>query len=208
MTLSEIVQVGVARAHRGVVVTPLFPRRDAPETPAAGPAGEARPPAPGGGGAADPFSKLEIRVGRIEEAVEHPNADTLFALTVDIGSEKRSICAGLRGHVTAGDLAGRKVLVLANLKPATLRGIESRGMVLATDRRDGKVVPVDPGDASPGDLAAVEGIPSSPKSKVSKGDFEKAPLEIRSGIVTYRGMPLRTPAGPVRCDAEDGAPVR
>jgi methionyl-tRNA synthetase len=187
---------------------PLFPRREAPETAAAPGAGEARTAEPRGGATADPFSKLEIRAGRIDAAAEHPNADSLFALTVDVGSEKRSICAGLRGHVTADELAGRRVLVLANLKPATLRGIESRGMVLATDRRDGKVVPVDPGDASPGDLATVEGIPSSPKSKISKSEFEKAPLEIRGGIVTYRGLPLRTRAGPVRCDAEDGAPVR
>jgi methionyl-tRNA synthetase len=185
--------------------SPLFPRRDAPSAPAAETAGAAPAQA---GGPTDPFSKLEIRVGKVLDAVDHPNADTLFALTVDLGSERRSICAGLRGHLSAGELAGRTVLVLANLKPAMLRGIESRGMVLATDRRDGKVVPVDPGEAKPGELATVEGIPSNPKAKISKSDFEKAPLEIQGGVVTYRGAPLRTAAGPVRCDAEDGAPVR
>jgi tRNA-binding EMAP/Myf-like protein len=129
-------------------------------------------------------------------------------MTVDLGAEKRSICAGLRAHLKAEDLMGRKVLVLANLKPAQLRGIESAGMILATDRKDGKVVPVDPGAASVGDLARVEGITSSPKSKLSKGEFDKAPLEIQAGKVTYGGKPLQTPAGFLVCDAEDGARVR
>ena len=94
--------------------------------------------------------------------------------------------------------------MLANLKPAQLRGIESAGMILATDRKDGKVVPVDPGSASPGDLATVDGVPSAPKSKISKGDFDKAPLEIRGGKVTYAGKPLKTAAGDVTCDGRTG----
>ncbi|HVR72757.1 MAG TPA: methionine--tRNA ligase [Planctomycetota bacterium] len=200
-------------AYRVTLGSPLFPRREkAPRAPAA--SGQAVPERGGGGagmaaaGPADPFSWLELRVGRIDEVREHPNADSLYAMTVDLGAEKRSICAGLRAHLKVEDLMGRKVLVLANLKPAQLRGIESAGMILATDRKDGKVVPVDPGTASVGDLALVEGISSSPKSKLSRGEFEKAPLEIQAGRVTYGGKPLRTPAGDLVCDAEDGARVR
>jgi methionyl-tRNA synthetase len=101
------------------------------------------------------------------------------------------------------------VVVLANLKPAMLRGIESRGMVLAADRKDGKVVPIDPGSATPGDLVTVEGIEPRPKKKLSMGDFGKAPLVIRAGRVTYRGKPLLAAgAAELRCDAEDGAAVR
>jgi methionyl-tRNA synthetase len=188
---------------RVILGKPLFPRREkaaTPPTPKAAPAAREE--------AKDPFASLEIRVGVIERVENHPNADSLFAMIVDLGGDKRSICAGLRKHLGAEDLLGRKVIVLANLKPAQLRGIESRGMVLATDRRDGKVVPVDPGDAASGALVTVEGVESSPKTRISTGDFEKAPLVMKAGVVTHAGKPILTPAGPVRCDAEDGARVR
>jgi methionyl-tRNA synthetase len=195
---------------------PLFPRLEASVSevppPAAGAA--AAEPEPGekekaseGG---DPFAKLEIRVGRIDRVEAHPDAESLYVLRIDLGPElgQRTICAGLRKHLAPAELQGRKVAVLANLKPAKLRGIESCGMVLATDRRDGKVAPVDPGDALPGALAGVEGIPPAPKAKLSTKDFERAPLSIAGGRVVYEGKPLATPAGPLRCDAEDGAKVR
>lgn len=194
---------------------PLFPRRQKKRAAAAEAGGapaqapvDSTPDSTPGSGPVDPFSKLELRVGIIEEVRPHPDADSLYAMTVDIGGEKRSICAGLRAHLDASELQGHKTLVLANLKPAMLRGIESRGMVLASDARDGRVVPVDPGDAPSGDLAAVEGIESRPKKKLSLSEFQKAPLVIQGGRVTYGGRPLRTSAGEVACDSEDGAPVR
>lgn len=189
---------------------PLFPRREKPKAQGASPASTTaeKPVKPQGNEPKDPFSKLELRVGKIEEVRDHPNADALFAMTVDLGSEKRSICAGLRKHLAASDLQGRKVLVLANLKPAMLRGVESAGMILATDRKDGKVAPVDPGESMPGEIARVEGLPTEPKSKISISDFEKSPLTIQGGKVTYQGKPLRLGDGFATCDAEDGARVR
>jgi len=175
---------------------PLFPRREKPTLTVA--SGESR----------DPFSILELRVGRIEEVREHPNADTLFAMTVDLGFEKRSICAGLRAHLKAEDLLGTRVVVLTNLRPAQLRGIESAGMILATDKEDGTVALVDPGNARLGDVATVEGISGTPKMNISKRDFEKVPLEIQATKVTYAGKPLRTETGPISCEAPDGARVR
>ena len=159
--------------------------------------------------AVDPFAKLELRVGRIVDVREHPDADALFAMRVDVGEEEpRSICAGLRGHVTEDDLKERKVLVVANLKPAKLRGIESRGMVLAADLPSGSIVPVNPGDAPIGDLVGVDSVESRPKKKLSKSEFEKAPLRVEASKVSYMGNPLRSSTGPVVCDADDGAVVR
>jgi len=189
------------------VSAPLFPRREKPKTVVES-VGVPPSRVPSTQETKDPFSKFDLRVGRIDDVREHPNADSLFAMTVDLGTEKRSICAGLRGHLKAEELQGRNVLILANLKPAQLRGIESAGMILASDRKDGRVVTVDPGDAKPGDVVAVEGIPTLPKSKISKSDFEKATIEIQAGIVTYAGKPLRTNEGVLTCDAEDGARVR
>ena len=81
-------------------------------------------------------------------------------------------------------------------------------MVLASDLADGTVWPVDPGDAASGDLATVDGVESRPKKKLSKSEFEKAPLLIQDGKVTYAGKPLKTPAGEINCEAADGASVR
>ena len=188
---------------------PLFPRRETAKKESAQPAAGKGKKKGQGGGSVDPFGKLEIRVGRIEETSEHPDADQLFVLKVDLGEdEARTICAGLRQHLAASELTGRKVIVLANLKPALLRGVPSAGMVLASDRSDGAVVPVDPGEAEVGALITVEGIETVPKKKLSKSNFEKVPLSVRAGIVMYGDKPLLTPAGSVKCEAQDGAPVR
>jgi len=162
---------------------------------------------------ADPFARLEIRIGVITEVREHPNADALYVLNVDVGGESRTLCAGLRKHLGQEDLQGKKVAVLTNLKPAKLRGIVSQGMVLATDRRDGRVAPVDPGEASSGDPVTTSGIEPAPRKKLSMDEFLKAPLLMQGGRVVYRDPagtlhPLEARGNELRCDAEDGAPVR
>jgi len=197
---------------------PLFPRREEPtEVTASGgePAASASRPQqpPASSPPSDPFSRLEVRVGLIRDVQNHPAADALYVLSVELGGETRTICAGLRKHLTIEELKARKVVVLANLKPAKLRGIESQGMVLATDRKDGKVAPVDPGGAAPGELVCAAGIPTAPKPKITIEEFQKAPLLIQGGKVVYRDpqgrlTPLFTPAGELVCDAEDGAVVR
>ncbi len=77
------------------------------------------------------FSKLELKIGRIISVKEHPNADKLYILTVDFCSEKRTIVAGLRLKYKKEQLVGRKATFITNLQPATIRGIESQGMILA-----------------------------------------------------------------------------
>lgn len=96
--------------------------------PAAAPAS---PAAPLVAGIAD-FQKLQFRVGKIVSAQDHANAERLLVLTVDIGeAAPRQIVAGIKAHYAAAELIGKSVVVVANLKPAMLRGIESQGMVLA-----------------------------------------------------------------------------
>ncbi len=77
------------------------------------------------------FSKLDIRVVTVLEAVPVPKSKKLLKLTVDLGFEKRTVVSGIALHYTPEQLIGKKVLFLANLAPATLMGIESQGMVLA-----------------------------------------------------------------------------
>lgn len=77
------------------------------------------------------FLKVDLRVGRVLEVLPHPNADRLLRLQVDMGSERRQLVAGLAEHYSPEDLIGRQVVVVANLKPAKLRGEVSEGMLLA-----------------------------------------------------------------------------
>lgn len=82
------------------------------------------------------FLKVKMRVGKVLEAHDHPNADKLIVLKVDLGDEQRQLCAGLRGHYQADALVGRNVVVVTNLASRTMRGVESNGMLLAASTAD------------------------------------------------------------------------
>ncbi|MFX0070415.1 MAG: methionine--tRNA ligase [Candidatus Hermodarchaeota archaeon] len=86
----------------------------------------------------DEFKKIDLRVALIEAAEKVPKADKLLKLTIDLGTEKRTLVAGLAEYYTPKELIGKKIVVLANLEPKKLRGILSKGMLLAAD--DGKNV--------------------------------------------------------------------
>jgi methionyl-tRNA synthetase len=79
----------------------------------------------------DQFRELELKVGTVTAAEPHPNADRLVVLRVDVGGAERQIVAGIRAHYAPETLVGRQIVVVANLEPATLRGVESQGMLLA-----------------------------------------------------------------------------
>lgn len=77
------------------------------------------------------FAKVEMRVGQVKTAERIVGADKLLKLTVDIGSEVRQICAGIAQFYEPESLIGRKVVVVVNLAPRKLRGVESNGMIVA-----------------------------------------------------------------------------
>jgi len=80
------------------------------------------------------FEKLDLRVGTVQAVREHPDADRLYVLEVDLGErEHRPLVAGLVEDYDPEDLEGRQVVVVTNLEPATIRGERSEGMVLAAD---------------------------------------------------------------------------
>lgn len=87
----------------------------------------------------DQFKEIELKVGEIKGADDIPGADRLYKLTVDIG-ETRTIVAGIKGHYTREELIGKKIIVLANLEPKTLKGEVSHGMLLAAVEGDPKRV--------------------------------------------------------------------
>ncbi len=80
----------------------------------------------------DEFNRISLKIGRIIEAADHPNAQKLLVLKVDLGGgDVRQLVAGLKGHYEPSGLVGKCVVVVANLQPAVLRGVESKGMLLA-----------------------------------------------------------------------------
>ncbi|HOX29210.1 MAG TPA: hypothetical protein PLQ76_08670 [bacterium] len=83
------------------------------------------------------FARLDLRVGTIIESAAVEGSDKLVMLKVDIGSEIRTVVAGIRASNPPESLPGKKVVLLANLKKAKIRGIESNGMILAADGPDG-----------------------------------------------------------------------
>ncbi len=88
----------------------------------------------------DDFKKIELKVATIKAAEPHPNADKLMVLQIDLGTEQRQICAGIRNQYTAEELVGKQIIVVANLATAKLRGMESRGMLLAASSGDQVIV--------------------------------------------------------------------
>ncbi|MGB9587716.1 MAG: methionine--tRNA ligase subunit beta, partial [Armatimonadota bacterium] len=81
----------------------------------------------------DEFKRLNLRVGKVISADRVPGADKLLQLTVDIGEEQRQVVAGIAQWYAPEELVGRQVVMIANLAPARIRGVESRGMLLAAD---------------------------------------------------------------------------
>lgn len=80
----------------------------------------------------DEFAKIDLRVATVVSAEHHPNADKLLKLQLDDGSgTPRQICAGIRAYYEPEELVGKQVVIVANLAPRTIRGEESRGMMLA-----------------------------------------------------------------------------
>jgi len=89
----------------------------------------------------DDFAKIDLRVATVLECRPHSNADKLLVLQIDVGGERRQICAGIRQNYQPEQLIGKQIIVVANLEPRALRGEISQGMLLATtDSATGRVI--------------------------------------------------------------------
>ena len=82
------------------------------------------------------FKKLDIRIAKVLEIKEHPNADKLFILKIDTGEKQKQIVAGIRNFYKKEDLLGKQIVVVDNLEPVTIRGVSSDGMLLAAQGDD------------------------------------------------------------------------
>lgn len=111
-------------------------------------------------------SMIDIRVGFIEKAIKHPDADSLYVSTIQMGDEEgpRTVCSGLVKHFELEEMQKRKVIVIANLKPVNMRGIKSCAMVLCAASPEGKIEFVNPPtDSKAGDKLFFEGFDGTPE---------------------------------------------
>ncbi|MBS3131329.1 methionine--tRNA ligase [Candidatus Woesearchaeota archaeon] len=132
---------------------------------------------------------LDLKVAQILSAEEHPNAEKLYVLKINLGNEQRQLVAGLREHYSKEELLNKKVIVIANLKYAKLRGVESQGMLLAAD--DGKEVgALSVKDSEPGDEAHFGSLKNS-KEQLTYGQFSKLDIEADEGRIYFNGLQLK-----------------
>jgi len=162
-------------------------------------------------------SRLDIRIGKIVEVSQHPDAEKLYVERIDVGEPSpRTIVSGLADFVPLDQMKDRLVVVLCNLKPAKMRGVESNGMVLCGSREDPKEVePLGcPVDSLPGDKVSVEGYEGgkadevlNPKKKV----WDKLAVDLKvsgNGEAQWQGNNLVTDKGVLTCVGVKNAPIR
>ena len=150
---------------------------------------------------------IELKIGKIETVEDHPQADKLYVVKVDIGGEKRQVIAGLKNYMGKEELIDREVVLVANLKHAKLRGLESQGMLLAAEK-DEKVVILHPETfKTPGTRVGIEY--GKLKKKVEIDDLEKENLyvEDEKAHVGERFLVTEDDTSIV-AEIEDGAKIR
>lgn len=156
----------------------------------------------------EPFSELDLRIAKIVKVREHPSADKLYALDIDVGElGKRRIVAGIKPWYDKKQLQDKKIVMVANLKPAVVRGIRSQGMLLAAD--DGTPSLLIPDD-EPGGRVGIEGIEPKPVEVVDFKEFEKIHMKVNEkGLVEYKRKILRDKKGAIKLDRNvaKGAPI-
>jgi methionyl-tRNA synthetase len=153
-------------------------------------------------------------VAKIEKIEKHPKADKLYVINLETGEgvsgtrEERTIVSGLVGFYTEEQLLGKSIIVAYNLKPSKLRGIESRGMLLAAGDHDGtgpdgtpveRVEVLDAGDAPTGTRLLPEGVtnPVTP-TEININTFFTHPIAIKDSVLQSGGKNLCLAGKPVR----------
>jgi len=179
-------------------------------------------------GADSSFERLQLRVAKIIDVKKHPDASKLYIEQIDLGDEQRQIVSGLVPYYTEEELLGRKIIVVANLEAAKLRGVESQGMLLAAEEngvvgllgsdddigshvyidRSDKIHKTDTSDVAANETSDTNKINKTNKTNkttdiqntISIKEFAAISLKVRDGQVEFNGSKLRTRAGLLTVD--------
>ena len=148
-------------------------------------------------------SRVDLRVATIREVEQHPDADKLFVIQLQVGDEERQIVSGLVGHYSAEELTGKNIILVYNLKPAKLRGIKSQGMLLAASTEDDKELEVLflPGEVS-GSRVVLEGDASAGEvpGRINIDQFFSHPIRVENSTVKIGDTSLASAAGLLRTE--------
>jgi methionyl-tRNA synthetase len=158
------------------------------------------------------FDDIQLRVARITGVEKHPNAEKLYIEKIDFGDEYRTIVSGLVGHYTPEELLNKKIIVVTNLEPAVLRGVESQGMLLAAEKNG--VVGLITTHGEPGDYVYLDNLGEAKFDHIKnlqliniKG-FATVKIIVKDKKVLYDGQELRTSQGPLGVEKVDNGIVR
>ncbi|MFH0737302.1 MAG: methionine--tRNA ligase [Candidatus Micrarchaeota archaeon] len=159
------------------------------------------------------FSDLDLEVGEIISAERHPNAERLFVEKVRMSDGERQIVSGLAEHYQPEELVGKKVMILRNLKPAALRGVESQGMLLVAEGHvEGpgsatKVEVISCEKSHVGEKVLRKGEMSNPKPLVTFDQFKKIKIDVKDHGIFCEGKPLATKSEELRTEHVKGGSV-
>mmetsp|Transcript_9696 Transcript_9696/g.29473 ORF Transcript_9696/g.29473 Transcript_9696/m.29473 type:complete len:336 (-) Transcript_9696:935-1942(-) len=161
-------------------------------------------------------TRLDIRVGNIVKAENHPDADSLYVEQIDVGeTEPRTVCSGLRKYFPTSDTLLGPCVVLCNLKPVKMRGIVSQAMVLCATSTDGDTVELvqPPEGVSAGMRVTFEGESGEPDAQLNpkKQIFEKIAPDLKTNdecVAIWRGVPFMTEQGPCKVKSVKGGGIK
>jgi methionyl-tRNA synthetase len=140
------------------------------------------------------INDIDLRVAKIINVKKHPKADKLYIEELDLGYEKRTIISGLVGHYSAEELVEKNIIVVANLKSAKLRGIESKGMLLAAQNEDKQIGLILAPNSKPGDKIYLEGSEPKPRKQIDINQFFSIKITAKGNLVLHNNKKFRTDA--------------
>lgn len=158
------------------------------------------------------FNDIQLRVAKIVGVERHPNAEKLFIEKLDFGDEYRTIVSGLVNHYTADELIGKKIVVVTNLEPANLRGIESNGMLLAAEENG--IVGLVTTLGEPGDYVYIDNLGEAKLEHIKNlrsiniKEFSTIKISAKDGKILHEGQELRTEQGLLGVEKIQTGPVR
>ncbi|KAF5452117.1 hypothetical protein F2P56_027150 [Juglans regia] len=162
------------------------------------------------------IARLDIRVGLITSAQKHPDADSLYVEEIDVGEgQTRTVVSGLVKYIPLEEMQNRKVCVLCNLKPATMRGIKSQAMVLAASNSDHTKVELvePPKSAQVGERVTIPGFDGEPDDVLNpkKKVWETLQVDLHTNtelVACYKDIPFTTSAGVCTVSSITGGSIR
>jgi len=150
--------------------------------------------------------QLNLKVAEIIEVKDHPDADKLYVLQINLGKEKRQLVAGLKDYYSKNELKNKKIVVITNLKHAKLRGVESQGMLLAAQDKEnvGLLTVI---DSKPGNGVKFGNLENS-NERLSFESFQKLKIIAKDGKVYFNDLELKTDKETVSVEKVKNGKVR